>query len=51
MTTGWVRTGQVAATSDCDAHGRADRTDGMFRPTPPTRGRPTADAAPDRVAA
>ncbi len=48
MTTGWVRTGQVAATSDVAARtATADRTDGVFRPTLPAVGEPAADAAPD----
>jgi hypothetical protein len=48
ITTGWVRTGQVAATSDVAARtASADRTDGVFRTTPPPAGEPAADARPD----
>jgi hypothetical protein len=57
MTTGWVKTAQVTATSDTTVRTGDDRTDGVFRPAPdaaaanataaPADGTASADATPD----
>ncbi|MEO5821605.1 MAG: hypothetical protein ABIT71_13980 [Vicinamibacteraceae bacterium] len=47
MTTGWVKSGQVAATDDTTVRTGNDRTDGVFRPVTPE---PAPASATDAVA-